>query len=83
MSKYTFSASSSGFLRSSAFFLRFLRAATQGGIQMGFDAEEAQMIAVQTAKGAASLILTNKEHPEVEIDRVTTPEGCTIEGFFV
>ena len=63
-----------------AFFLRFLRAATQGGIQMGFDAEEAQMIAVQTAKGAASLILTNKEHPEVEIDRVTTPEGCTIEG---
>ncbi|XOV91391.1 MAG: pyrroline-5-carboxylate reductase [Bacteroidota bacterium] len=63
-----------------AFFLRFLRAATQGGIQMGFDAEEAQMIAVQTAKGAASLILTNKQHPEVEIDRVTTPEGCTIEG---
>ncbi|MBV6643646.1 MAG: pyrroline-5-carboxylate reductase [Cyclobacteriaceae bacterium] len=63
-----------------AFFLRFLRAATQGGIQMGFDAEEAQMIAVQTAKGAASLILTNKQHPEVEIDKVTTPEGCTIEG---
>lgn len=63
-----------------AFFLRFLRAATQGGIQMGFDSEEAQMIAVQTAKGAASLILTNKQHPEVEIDKVTTPEGCTIEG---
>ncbi len=63
-----------------AFFLRFIRAATQGGIQMGFDAEEAQMIAVQTAKGASSLILSNKQHPEVEIDKVTTPEGCTIEG---
>lgn len=63
-----------------AFFLRFLRAATQGGIQMGFHSDEAQMIAVQTAKGAASLILENKQHPEVEIDKVTTPQGCTIAG---
>lgn len=63
-----------------AFFLRFLRAATQGGVQMGFDSEDARMIAVQTAKGAASLILENRQHPEVEIDKVTTPQGCTIEG---
>ncbi|WP_258104393.1 pyrroline-5-carboxylate reductase [Marinoscillum sp. MHG1-6] len=63
-----------------AFFMRFLRAATQGGVQMGFHSEEAQLIAVQTAKGAASLILENGNHPEVEIDKVTTPQGCTIEG---
>ncbi len=63
-----------------AFFMRYLRAATQGGVQMGFHSEDAQLIAVQTAKGAASLILTNKQHPEVEIDKVTTPEGCTIAG---
>ncbi|MBV6645260.1 MAG: pyrroline-5-carboxylate reductase [Cyclobacteriaceae bacterium] len=63
-----------------AFFMRYLRAATQGGIQMGFHAEDAQLIAVQTAKGAASLILENEQHPEVEIDKVTTPQGCTIEG---
>lgn len=63
-----------------AFFMRYLRAATQGGIQLGFDAEEAQLIAVQTALGAASLILENKSHPELEIDKVTTPEGCTIAG---
>lgn len=63
-----------------AFFMRYLRAATQGGIQMGFHPEEAQMIAVQTAKGAASLILSEGSHPEVEIDKVTTPRGCTIEG---
>lgn len=63
-----------------AFFMRYLRAATQGGVQMGFHSEDAQLIAVQTAKGAASLILENKQHPEVEIDRVTTPEGCTIAG---
>ncbi|MEP1097605.1 MAG: pyrroline-5-carboxylate reductase [Cyclobacteriaceae bacterium] len=63
-----------------AFFMRYLRAATQGGIQMGFDAKDAQLIAVQTAKGAASLILQHDSHPEVEIDKVTTPKGCTIEG---
>ena len=63
-----------------AFFMRYLRAATHGGIQMGFDAKDAQLIAVQTAKGAASLILQNDSHPEVEIDKVTTPKGCTIEG---
>ena len=63
-----------------AFFMRYLRAATQGGIEMGFHPEEAQKIAVQTAKGAASLIITNGHHPEVEIDRVTTPQGCTIAG---
>ncbi|NOT73924.1 MAG: pyrroline-5-carboxylate reductase [Cyclobacteriaceae bacterium] len=63
-----------------AFFLRYIRAATQGGIQLGFDAEEAQLIAAQTAKGAASLLLTQDSHPEIEIDKVTTPEGCTIAG---
>ncbi len=63
-----------------AFFMRYIRAATQGGIQMGFDAEEAQLIAGQTARGAASLLLENHSHPEMEIDKVTTPEGCTIAG---
>ena len=63
-----------------AFFMRYIRAATQGGIQLGFDAEEAQLIAAQTAKGAASLLLTQDSHPEIEIDKVTTPEGCTIAG---
>lgn len=63
-----------------AFFMRYLRAATQGGIEMGFHPEEAQQIAVQTAKGAANLIISQGNHPEVEIDRVTTPQGCTIAG---
>jgi pyrroline-5-carboxylate reductase len=63
-----------------AFFMRYIRAATQGGIQLGFDAEEAQLIAGQTARGAASLLLENESHPEMEIDKVTTPEGCTIAG---
>jgi len=63
-----------------AFFLRAIRAASQGGIEIGFHAHEALAIAAQTARGAATLILVGKNHPEHEIDRVTTPRGCTIAG---
>ena len=63
-----------------AFWLRLIRATTQGGIQLGFDAPEAQKIAVQACLGAASLLAEGKAHPESEIDKVTTPMGCTITG---
>ncbi len=63
-----------------AFFLRYIRAATQGGIELGFEAEEAQKLAMQTARGAASLLVEGSAHPEREIDKVTTPQGCTIAG---
>jgi len=63
-----------------AFWMRLIRATTQGAIQLGFDAEEAQELAMHTCNGAASLLIESKSHPEQEIDRVTTPKGCTIEG---
>ena len=63
-----------------AFFLRAIRAAGQGGVEIGFHADEAIRMAAQTAKGAAELILQNRSHPEMEIDQVTTPNGCTIAG---
>ena len=63
-----------------AFFLRAIRAASQGGTQIGFHSEEALLMAAQTARGAASLLLGRQGHPESEIDKVTTPRGCTIEG---
>jgi len=63
-----------------AFAMRFLRALTQGGIEIGFSARTAQYIAAQTMKGAAALILENGQHPEHEIDKVTTPMGITISG---
>jgi len=63
-----------------AFFLRVIRAVSQGGIQIGFHAEEAGKIAAQTALGAAELLMKTDHHPETEIDRVTTPMGCTISG---
>lgn len=63
-----------------AFFLRAIRAASQGGIEIGFHSHESLTMATQTAKGAASLLATMENHPEFEIDRVTTPMGCTISG---
>jgi pyrroline-5-carboxylate reductase len=63
-----------------AFFLRAIRAASQGGIEIGFHSEEALKMAAQTAKGAASLLLILGDHPESEVDKVTTPRGCTISG---
>lgn len=64
-----------------AFWLRLIRATTQGGIQLGFDADEAKAIAVQTCMGAASILAGDiHAHPESEIDKVTTPKGCTIRG---
>lgn len=63
-----------------AFFLRAVRAASQGGVEIGFHADEALRMAAQTAKGAASLLLELNSHPEHEIDKVTSPKGCTIAG---
>lgn len=63
-----------------AFWMRLIRATTQAAIQLGFDANEAQELAMHTCQGAASLLITNGKHPEEEIDSVTTPKGCTIEG---
>ena len=63
-----------------AFFLRTIRAASQGGVEIGFHAHDALKIAAQTAYGAARLLIANKTHPEEEIDKVTSPKGCTIAG---
>ncbi len=63
-----------------AFFLRAIRAASQGGNEIDFHADEALKMAAQTAKGAASLLIANRSHPEDEIDKVTSPKGCTIAG---
>ena len=63
-----------------AFVMRFIRAMIQGGIQIGFDAKTANIIVNQTVKGAAELLIRRGEHPEFEIDKVTTPKGCTIVG---
>jgi len=63
-----------------AFALRFLRGISQGGIEIGFGSELSTLIAAQTLKGAAKLTQETGNHPEREIDKVTTPMGITISG---
>ncbi len=63
-----------------AYVLRFIRGMIQGGIEIGFDAGTASAIVSQTVKGAAELLIARGQHPEHEIDKVTTPRGCTITG---
>lgn len=63
-----------------AFVLRFMRAMTQAGIEIGFPAKTAEIIVEQTVMGAAKLMQDQDQHPEALIDKVTTPKGCTIAG---
>ena len=63
-----------------AYAMRYIRAAMEGGIELGLYASDAQKVVTQTLRGAAMLLQKNGSHPEVEIDRVTTPAGLTIRG---
>ena len=63
-----------------AYAMRYIRASMEGGVELGFRAEAAREIVVQTVKGAAALLSREGAHPESEIDKVTTPGGLTIRG---
>ena len=63
-----------------AFALRYIRAAMEGGVELGFYPHQAQEIVAQTVKGATELLLSQQTNPEIEIDKVTTPGGITIKG---
>ncbi len=63
-----------------AYAMRYVRASVEGGVELGFKAADAQAIVLQTVKGAAELLLASGNHPEAEIDKVTTPGGLTIRG---
>ena len=63
-----------------AYAMRYVRAAMEGGVELGIRASLAQEIVVQTLIGAAGLLAQPGSHPETEIDKVTTPGGITIKG---
>jgi pyrroline-5-carboxylate reductase len=63
-----------------AYAFRYIRAAMEGGVELGFYPDQAQHIVLQTLKGAVALLEANGNHPEVEIDKVSTPGGITIKG---
>ena len=63
-----------------AYAMRYVRAAVEGGVEIGFRASDAEHIVLQTVKGAVSLLQATGDHPEAAIDKVTTPGGVTIKG---
>ena len=63
-----------------AYAMRYVRAAAEGGVELGFKADMAKDIVLQTMKGAVQLLQANGNHPEAEIDKVCTPGGLTIRG---
>jgi len=63
-----------------AYAMRYVRAASEGGVELGFKADEAKRIVMQTMKGAVAVLESSRLHPEAAIDLVTTPGGVTIKG---
>ena len=63
-----------------AYAMRYVRAASEGGVELGFKADQAKDIVLQTMEGAVKLLQTTGLHPEAAIDLVTTPGGVTIKG---
>ena len=63
-----------------AYAMRYIRAAMEGGVEMGFYPQVAREIVIHTVKGAVDLLIANGSNPETEIDKVTTPGGITIKG---
>ena len=63
-----------------AYAMRYVRAASEGGVEIGFKADDAKAIVLQTVKGAVELLQATGKHPEAMIDQVTTPGGVTIRG---
>lgn len=59
---------------------RYVRAASQGGVALGFEAQDACRYVCQTLRGAAAVLERSGFHPEAAVDTVTTPGGLTIEG---
>ena len=63
-----------------AYAMRYVRAAMQGGVEMGIYSGESKDYVLQTLRGAVALLEATGNNPEVEIDKVTTPGGITIKG---
>lgn len=63
-----------------AFAFRYIHAVMSAGVELGITAPVSKDIAIQTLKGAISLLEHSNEHPEALVDKVTTPGGITIKG---
>jgi len=65
---------------SPAFAYIILESLAEAGVKVGLPRDVATLLASQTMKGAASVVLETGDHPALLKDAVTTPAGCTIDG---
>jgi pyrroline-5-carboxylate reductase len=63
-----------------AFIYIILESLAEAGVKVGLSREVSTLLAAQTMKGAASVVLETGDHPALLKDAVTTPAGCTIDG---
>ncbi len=63
-----------------AFAYIILESLAEAGVKVGLSRDVATLLAAQTMKGAASVVLETGDHPALLKDAVTTPAGCTIDG---
>ncbi len=63
-----------------AYAMRYVRAATEGAVELGIYPNQGKEFVLQTMRGAIELLEATGNNPEVEIDKVTTPGGVTIKG---
>jgi pyrroline-5-carboxylate reductase len=63
-----------------AFAYIILESLAEAGVKVGLARDVATLLAAQTMKGAASVVLETGDHPALLKDAVTTPAGCTIDG---
>lgn len=63
-----------------AYAMRYVRAATEGAVELGLYPAKSRDYILATLKGAVALLEATGNNPEVEIDKVTTPGGVTIKG---
>ena len=63
-----------------AFVYIILESLAEAGVKVGLPRDVATLLAAQTVKGSASVVLETGDHPALLKDAVTTPAGCTIDG---
>ena len=63
-----------------AYVMRYVRAATEGAVELGLYPDQAKALMLETMEGAIAVLRASGSNPETEIDKVTTPGGTTIRG---